>query len=446
MKSYAKLALAASQKEQRLLLDVGLTLGVNLGGTLLLFLLQVLLARVLGEVGYSQFSYTFAILTVLTTLALFGFDVGIQRFVPTAIEEENAGELRGYLLRAMQALLVMSTTLGAMLVAGALALSGQISYELQTLLILAAFAIPGSSLLLLASACARALGRPLLAAAPRLAMKPLLVIAGVGGLALAQPQVTPSQALMVEIAAGLTLAGFVAFAVAQHLRPTLHASHASFRTGAWLAVSFPLFLNAGFQIMTRQTDVLILGGFIGAAEVGSYVVATKIAALAAFGLLAINAVVPPMVVRHVVRGERDQAQRVLGIASLALFAFSLGTALVLWVLGEKILGWFGEGFMVAKPLLDILIIGQMLNAATGSVSFILGVTGHQKVLAKVVAGALLFNIALCFALIPAFGAMGAAVAVTAATSASNLILLVLCKSRTGLDPSIWGLMRSKTAS
>ncbi|WP_416832719.1 MAG: oligosaccharide flippase family protein [Erythrobacter sp.] len=426
------------------MLDVGLTLGVNLGGTLLLFLLQVLLARVLGEVGYSQFSYTFAILTVLTTLSLFGFDVGIQRFVPTAIEEDNAGELRGYLLRAMQAMLVMATALGAMLVASALALSGHISEELQTLLVLAAFAIPGGSLLLLASACARALRKPLLAAAPRLAVKPLLVIAGIAALALAQPQLTPSQAMMVEIAASLALAGFVALAVALHLNPTLRASPASFRTGAWLAVSFPLFLNAGFQIMIRQTDVLILGGFIGADEVGSYVVATKIAALASFGLLAINAVVPPIVVRHVVRDEHDQAQRVLGIAALALFAFSLGTGLVLWVLGEMILGWFGESFVVAKPLLNLLIMGQLLNAGTGSVSFILGVTGHQNVLAKVVAGALLLNIALCFALIPAFGAMGAAVAVTLATSASNLVLLVLCKSRTGLDPSILSAMRSVT--
>lgn len=45
---------------------------------------------------------------------------------------------------------------------------------------------------------------------------------------------------------------------------------------------------------------------------------------------------------------------------------------------EFLMGLFGEEYKVAAPLLQILAIGQFINVITGSVGYLLNMTGHEK--------------------------------------------------------------------
>jgi O-antigen/teichoic acid export membrane protein len=60
--------------------------------------------------------------------------------------------------------------------------------------------------------------------------------------------------------------------------------------------------------------------------------------------------------------------------------------------------------------LMILTVGQFVNAAAGSVGYILQMTGHQKFHQNVILIGTIMNITLNWILIPVYGLVGAAIA------------------------------------
>ena len=86
-----------------------------------------------------------------------------------------------------------------------------------------------------------------------------------------------------------------------------------------------------------------------------------------------------------------------------------------------LLSFFGTEFLIAKNTLLILLIGQIVNAMSGSVGFILQMTGREKVYQNILLLTLVINITLNIILIPKFGIEGAAIA-----SAFSLLLWNLC--------------------
>ncbi|MGE5563252.1 MAG: oligosaccharide flippase family protein [Bacillota bacterium] len=437
----AELALAAYRPHRNLLDDAAITLAVNLLGTLLLFLTQVFLARLMGVTEFSLYSFSFTILTIASTLSVFGFDVAVLRFIPAALAHEDWRTLRGFTVRAIQVTILTSTLAGLLVAAAAWLLGGRWTSGLAPTLMATAFGIPFACLLLLYSAFARGLKRPLLAAAPRLLLKPVAFVGFAALLWLFAPPLRADRAVLAELGANLLAVAFLAAVIAAQLRPLWRRFEPSFDTRKWVGVSFPLFLTTGFQLLTRQTDILLLGTIMGAHTVGPYAAASRISQLAAFGLLSINAVLPALVSRHLAKGELDAARKIVSVASFAIFIFSAAAAAIIWLFANFFLGAFGTGFADAVPVLHILIVGQVLNAVTGSVSYILGVTGHQKVLALVVLSTMFVNALLCALTIPLFGQIGAAVAVTVSTSASNLFLVYVCTKRAAIDPSIYGAVK-----
>jgi O-antigen/teichoic acid export membrane protein len=84
------------------------------------------------------------------------------------------------------------------------------------------------------------------------------------------------------------------------------------------------------------------------------------------------------------------------------------------------LGLFGERFEAAAGVLRLLLLGQIVNAATGSVGFLMTMTGQERAAALLNGGALLGHVALSILLIPGFGIYGVAF-----TEALTLALLNL---------------------
>jgi O-antigen/teichoic acid export membrane protein len=62
--------------------------------------------------------------------------------------------------------------------------------------------------------------------------------------------------------------------------------------------------------------------------------------------------------------------------------------------------------------LRVLLIGQIVNAAAGSVGWLILLSGRQRVAARVYGSVALIHLALLAVLIPVFGMIGAAAATT----------------------------------
>jgi O-antigen/teichoic acid export membrane protein len=166
---------------------------------------------------------------------------------------------------------------------------------------------------------------------------------------------------------------------------------------------------------------LLLGVNATADEVALFAVAQRTAMLTSFVLVAVNAIAAPKFAAMYSQGDMDGLRNVaLWSVRLMLLAAVPALAFML-AFPEWLMGLFGEAFRAGAAILVILAIGQFVNIATGSVGFLLSMTGHERVLrSNVLIGALL-AVGLGLWTIPAYGAIGGAVATAVAVASQNLL-------------------------
>jgi O-antigen/teichoic acid export membrane protein len=86
----------------------------------------------------------------------------------------------------------------------------------------------------------------------------------------------------------------------------------------------------------------------------------------------------------------------------------------------------------------ILAAGLLARAAIGPIERLLNMLGEQRAWALIYGAAFAINFGGCLALIPRFGAAGAATAITTALIVESIMLFRVTKSRLGYHVFIWG--------
>jgi O-antigen/teichoic acid export membrane protein len=102
---------------------------------------------------------------------------------------------------------------------------------------------------------------------------------------------------------------------------------------------------------------------------------------------------------------------------------ALPLAAALMIGGGRVVRWiFGAEYVSASNPLAILVLGQLVNAAFGSVGFLLNMTGHERIAARVLWQTAALNIAISLTLIPGLGVLGAAIGNAVSLAVWNLLL------------------------
>ena len=110
-----------------------------------------------------------------------------------------------------------------------------------------------------------------------------------------------------------------------------------------------------------------------------------------------------------------------------IFFSSLPILIILLAVPEFILGLFGNEFKTGASALIFLTIAQFINAFTGSVGYILQMTGYQKYYQNVIFLGTIINIVLNYILIPIWGIAGAAIASATSMFFWNLLFTLKVK-------------------
>jgi O-antigen/teichoic acid export membrane protein len=166
---------------------------------------------------------------------------------------------------------------------------------------------------------------------------------------------------------------------------------------------------------------IILGTLGQVSEIGIFQVANRTAVLIAFLLTSINTIAAPKFASLYYKGEM-QALSKSARQSSALMVLAVTPLLVLMIIFPRtILGLFGPDFGDGALLLRLLSIGQFINVATGSVGYLLMMTGHERILNLNITIAAIIHLCLCLWLIPQMGALGAAIATALPIALVNLL-------------------------
>jgi O-antigen/teichoic acid export membrane protein len=172
-------------------------------------------------------------------------------------------------------------------------------------------------------------------------------------------------------------------------------------------------------------DYFVAALYVSPADLGVYAAALRVAQVIMLFLTAVNYMFSPFVADLHARGERARLDDLYKSLTRWIVAGTIPLLLVVAILPGTVLLMFGGVFDQGTTALRILLVGQAVNVAVGSVGFILIMVGRTGWDLSVYAASFVLEIGLAFALTPTFGINGAAVAQAATMAFSNLLRLYL---------------------
>lgn len=187
---------------------------------------------------------------------------------------------------------------------------------------------------------------------------------------------------------------------------------------------------AGF--MQQVLGVMIAGWLLSNAELGLFKSAQQVGLLISFILVVINAIFPPRFAAMHHQGDMPALGRLARQGALLAVVLASPMLVVCLAVPGWVLSWFGEGFRAGAPLLRIIALAQLVNVATGSVGFLLSMTGHEVLMRNIALICNALGLLAFFVLIPPFGALGAALGLAFVLVVQNLVAMCFVWKRLGI--------------
>jgi O-antigen/teichoic acid export membrane protein len=412
---------------------------------ILAFAVAVTLARLLGPEGYGVYSFALAILMLVAIPAQLGIPKLVVRETAKAQSREDWSLMYGLWRWGSAAVLVLSIV-GVMIVCGVVLFFEGANSERNATVAIGTALIPLIALANVRAACLRGLRMVVWGQLPESILRPAILMLLVGaGILTTRAEFAPSPS---EIMGWHVIAAIVTFFVGTIMlwracpkgvrsKPSPH-----YESSGWRKAIIPLAMISGFQVVNSYTDLIVLGIFREHEEVGIYRAAFQLALLVIIGLQALNKVLQPHYARLYQQQDIEKLQRLVTNSSIAMFLMSLPPVIVLLFSGSAVLSFvYGGEYVVGAQALAILVVGQLLHSAVGSVAVLLNMTGHERDTMLGFAIAACANVFLNFLLIPYFGMVGAATA-----SALTLVLWVFllrrfAKRRIGIEALAFRFIR-----
>ncbi len=398
----------------------GLSFSGTLVGKALLLLFTLIIARNLGSQSVGLYFLALAIIKIAVVPSLAGLDSGIIRYVSLFSGEDKVTQIKGVIFSSflIAGPLSILMTISLFLSSHTLAVNVFNKPHLEGVLKLFAVSIPFlvcsqlffSVFLGLKFMRYRTYTKDLLDGILRTVLAIIAIYLGfhLFGVIVAT----------IVTAIGVTLA---AFYYTSRSVPLLNKSvKFSLEFKELLRFSFPqLFSNALF-LGILYTDILMLGIYLPASEIGIYSLAVKISVVGALFLESFSAIFAPFISDLYNRKETEMLSKLFKAVTKWIFTLSFPISLFLMLAAKPILQSIGPEFVAGSMALIVLTLGQIINATAGPSELMIVMSGRP--IYKLIGNTIVFalNIFLNIILIPKYGILGAAISSATAISLLNI--------------------------
>lgn len=385
------------------------------------FLLNFLLTNALGAAGYGVYAFGQRIAKASLRFTDLGTGVALTKYLSANLDDAEFQD--GVLLVASLTTAVVSVLAGALLFVTAARVNALTldAPAFTTVLRLFAVAIPFLSMTRLASTTFRGLEMPLqknvvrtLIPVVRLVVVGTAVLAGFG---------------LVGASVGFGLASALTFLLAAYVvlsrtgvRPA--AALALAEVKAFYNYAIPLSASKTGRLLYNQVDVLMVGLFLTASDVGIYNVALLLAGTITIPLAGFNQLFSPVASRLYSDDDVPTLEAIYAAVTRWTITVTLFGASALLVYRREVLALFGDAFTEGAVVLTLLVGGHLVNASVGPSNDVLTMTNHQYVVMVNHWGFGALNAVLNYAFILEFGLVGAALATASVLGALNVVRLL----------------------
>jgi len=401
------------------------------------FLIGVFLARNLGLNSFGIYTLAFTTVLLLSVPVSLGLPNLITRYVSKYKVENDLSLIKGLLIRANQ--LVILITIVVYIIAYISYIFWWKTYdnELVETIIYSFLLLPILALGALRAAALRGLKFVILGQLPDTFLRNLFFLILILVYHYSGYNLSPVIAMKMHI-----LSAFMAFLIGAYFlynklgRETKNLP-ALYISKYWIKQALPFSLNSGVQIIKSKLSTYILAIFGSLESVAIFDVATRGASLVAFTLDALNTAIAPYISTEFEKNNIINLQRIVTKTSRIIFVFSLPVLLAFIIGGEYLISFlFGNEYSSAYIPLIVLCVGQLVNAATGSVGLVLNMTNRQAYYTKIVVYMTIINTILCIPFVIWFDVEGAAILTAFIIVIQNLVLVKYVFNKLNINTTI----------
>ena len=388
---------------------------------------RLIIARYVSQEEYGVYSLVIVIINIAVIVSLFGLDAGIARQVAYYRTKTDIIKTTSIIISALKIVAISSFCIAiivfftADIVANYLLMVPELVLPLR----IACVCIPLLSFMTLFVAVFRGFGQ----VEPAVYFQNILRNALFPALLLIVINLNISfigvfWAMVVSVA--VTFICFVIYTVKrERLIGLIQKTTTSFRDEAkeLLAFSLPLLSIMIIGTVISWTDILLLGYFKTATDVGLYNAALPLVNMLPLIVAAINFIFVPLVTQSFVLNRMAEIRANYAALSKWIYALTLPIFLILLLFpGMVVTILFGPSYATASIALQILACGYFISTILGLNGAVLLALGQTRFIMLSSLISAIINIVLNCILIPQFSIAGAALATTVALVLRNVML------------------------
>jgi O-antigen/teichoic acid export membrane protein len=408
-----------------------LSIGINLVS-------QALIARHLTQPEFGAFALAFAIAGVGQVFITLGLHRGATQFFARYEETGDHPRLVGTILLNVAVILGLGLclVLGVAVAQNALTSSGLLDPTATGLLLVLVTLAPIDALDDMLIALFAVLGSPRSIFLRRYLIGPLLRLGVAATLVFADGDA-------MQLAIGYLLATLFGLAVYGAIfmrmlaqRGALQALRRNRPTAPVreiLRFSVPLLSNDGVWLLVNTLPLVVLTAVSGLEEVAAFQVIRPAASLNTIVASSFYVLYLPVASRVAARHDPSASGELFWRTAIWVTVMSFPIFAGTFALGRPIAGLlFGERYEASGTYLSILAVGYAINAAFGFNGITLAATGHPRTVAVVNAVAAGVGVVMALVLIPASGALGAAISAALTLILQSALLQVAMRQEVGV--------------
>jgi O-antigen/teichoic acid export membrane protein len=389
---------------------------------LLSFALFAVIARAFGPSGTGEYSYGFAVATLVALISTSGFDeYGIRQYTRAALSA------RGALWQDILSTQLAQLVIGAGIL-GVLALLGVVrSQNLAVVLELSLYVIgwSASRTFFIPAMAAQAMIKPALT---DLACRVGAILSALLLAAVVHPPL-PWMLIGFPIAGVVLSALALRDAVQRGLR--LRARSNRQQVLATLRGTLPFTAADVLNQFYARVDVVLIAYLIGTENVGLYATDIKFVEVGLLPLILLGSAAYPLLVAHAVRDAAAFREAARDFTRVLLLLTGWLAVTIFCLVPLIIVPLFGTAFAAAIPLLPLVALFAVLKGAEAAFYRLLYAAHQQSVYLRSLAAGTVLIIGLNLALIPTLGLRGAIVAAIVSTIAVDVLSAVRLAAQIG---------------
>lgn len=411
--------------------------GVRVASAGILYLSQIVLARLKGSFDYGIYVFVWTMVLLLDGLSHLGLGVAVIRLLPRYSTLGHHGLVRGLIRGARLFVMLNATAIATVAFAVLWAVPDLVASYYVLPLFLGLICIPMAALTDVQDGIGRSQGWMATALLPPYVLRPLLMLIC---MLLAYAFGLPMQATTaVAMAIFSTWATALVQAVLLHrqLAKSLMPAKRQYDFGGWMRQSLPLAIIVFCELVFQNADLLVISQYLTPHEAGIYYASAKTMALIMFVHYAVGSAIANRFAAVDAREDRAALEALVRDGVNWTFWPSLAAGVIILALGMPLLKLFGPEFEAGYAVMAIMVVGFLLRSAMGPVEFLLNMLGQQRYCAGVLIACAILDVALNLVMVPRYGIVGAAVSSSVAFGLAALANYAVARRRLKLNSAIW---------